>query len=116
MKKLLPTLFTLLSITSASADEYIDNEWRNSYFRNVLAEHYKHHPSGNNATVQPASPYTHNSQKGNSLARAVLAKQKADSHLVITSFDQIDFSANIKADRNNNSLFGSALRNARKHK
>ena len=58
---------------------------------------------------EPAVPYTHESEKTNSLSRAVLAMQKVNVNLRINSESEVNYSGDSHESEKNNSLGRGAL-------
>ncbi|PHS22561.1 MAG: hypothetical protein COA83_11585 [Methylophaga sp.] len=59
--------------------------------------------------TEPATPYTHESEKTNSLSRAVLAIQKVNVNLSINSASEVSYSRYSHESEKNNSLGRGAL-------
>lgn len=60
-------------------------------------------------STEPARPYTHESEKTNSLSRAVLAIQKVNVNLSINSESEVSYSRYSHESEKNNSLGRGAL-------
>lgn len=79
----------------------------NSYHKAVL-ERAAHHNHSQVATT-PSAAYTHESEKNNSLPRAVLALQGTKMNLVLNGASDVSYSRYTDTRQINNSLFLSAM-------
>jgi len=57
----------------------------------------------------PSRPYTHESEKNNSLFHGALAKQGVNVNIRINSASEIDYSRQSSEERDHNSLFRAVL-------
>ncbi|PHS32450.1 MAG: hypothetical protein COA95_03980 [Methylophaga sp.] len=104
------TLFLFASIFASSivsAEPYARLNETNSISRAALEIMAMHNPPQQN--VEHVTPYTHESEKNNSLGRAALAKQGTKVNLRFNSDSVIRYSRDVRKSDNNNSFFRRAL-------
>jgi len=100
-------LATFLLSTTVWADPATQSTETNSFYKAVLEVGAMDNNSQKN--VIPATPYTHENQKNNSLFRAALAKQGVNVNLRINSASEVSYVRSSNTSEQYNSLSHGAL-------
>lgn len=106
-KILIPLFSALLLSTTVSAKPASELTDRNSLPKAVLEMAHQENKSYTNK--DHATPYTHESEKNNSLVRGALAKQGAQVNFRFNSDSEVSYSRDATKSENNNSLSRGAL-------
>lgn len=79
----------------------------NSFYRAVIERSVQNNHS--QVKTEPSSPYTHETEKGNSLFRAALALQGSQVNLRLNSASEVSYSRYTDSRQTYNSLFLGAM-------
>ena len=101
---ILPVYFLVNLSWAQAADQTIDTD---SFLNAVLEMQAKN--AQPQEDVSPATPYIHESEKNNSLARGTLYKQGTKVNIRINRESEINYSRHISTSQKNNSLFHGAM-------